>query len=176
MTTARSTDNLRVADEPDEQTAGAPRALWAPWRMEYLKGPKSEGCPLCQALQEDRLIVHRGSLAFVIMNLYPYSNGHVMVAPIEHLSKLDDMDDETAAEIMALTRRAIRALRETEGPEGFNVGYNLGKAAGAGIDDHIHQHVVPRWLGDTNFMPVIGGAKVIGEAIEKTCARLRQVF
>ena len=155
---------------------GLPRALWAPWRMEYLKGPRPDGCPLCDALAGDRLVVHRGERAFVIMNLYPYSNGHVMVAPIEHLSKLEDVDDEVAAEIMVLTRRAIAALRETERPEGFNVGYNLGKAAGAGIDDHIHQHIVPRWVGDTNFMPVLAGAKVIGETLEKTLARLRQNF
>ena len=162
----------------DESSSGdgLPRALWAPWRMEYLKGPRAEGCPLCDALQHDRLVVHRGLHAFVIMNLYPYSNGHVMVAPSEHISRLDDLSDEAAAEIMALTRRAIAALRETERPEGFNVGYNLGKAAGAGIDDHIHQHIVPRWVGDTNFMPVLGGTKVIGETIETTLARLKQNF
>jgi ATP adenylyltransferase len=140
--------------------------------MEYLKGPRPEGCPLCQALAADSLVVHRGKTAFVIMNLFPYSNGHVMVAPVEHISTVEQLTDETAAEIMALTKRAIAALRETERPEGFNIGYNLGKAAGAGIDDHIHQHVVPRWVGDTNFMPVLGGAKVIGEAIDKTMARL----
>ena len=144
--------------------------------MEYLKGPRPEGCPLCQALADDRLIVHRGNSAFVIMNLFPYSNGHVMVAPNDHVSRLDDLSEETAAEIMVLTRRSIAALLQTERPEGFNVGYNLGKAAGAGIDDHIHQHVVPRWLGDTNFMPVLGGAKVIGEAIDATLARLKQAF
>ncbi|MGI8610408.1 MAG: HIT family protein [Candidatus Dormibacteria bacterium] len=154
----------------------AAQALWAPWRMEYLGGPRPKGCPLCDALVNDRLIVHRGRQAFVIMNLYPYSNGHVMVAPTEHLSRLDDISEETAAEIMVLTKRAIAALRQIDRPEGFNVGYNLGKAAGAGIDDHIHQHVVPRWLGDTNFMPVLGGAKVIGEAIDRTLARLQEVF
>ena len=164
--------------ERDEETnqGGLPRALWAPWRMEYLKGPRPEGCPLCDALAADRLVVHRGERAFVIMNLYPYSNGHVMVAPIEHLSNLEEVADEVAAEMSALTRRAIVALRRTERPEGFNVGYNLGKAAGAGIDDHIHQHVVPRWVGDTNFMPVLAGAKVIGETIEKTLAKLREDF
>jgi ATP adenylyltransferase len=162
-------------EEESSQNPGTP-ALWAPWRMEYLKGPRPEGCPLCRALETGDLVVHRGELAFVIMNLFPYSNGHVMVAPIEHRSKLDDIDDQTAAEMMHLTRRAIAALRATEAPEGFNVGYNLGKAAGAGIDDHIHQHVVPRWVGDTNFMPVIGGAKVIAEAIDKTLAKLREAF
>lgn len=144
--------------------------------MEYLKGPRPDGCPLCQALADDRLIVHRGGLAFVIMNLFPYSNGHVMVAPNQHLSKLEDISEETAAEIMILTKRSIAALRQTDRPEGFNVGFNLGKAAGAGIDDHIHQHVVPRWLGDTNFMPVLGGTKVIGEAMETTLAKLREAF
>ncbi|HEY8741380.1 MAG TPA: HIT domain-containing protein [Candidatus Dormibacteraeota bacterium] len=163
-------------DDEDSRPEGTPAALWAPWRMEYLKGPRPDGCPLCHALDKDRLVVHRGRRAFVIMNLYPYSNGHVMVAPIEHLSNLDDVDDDTGAEILHLTRRAIAALRSSERPEGFNVGYNLGRAAGAGIDDHIHQHIVPRWIGDTNFMPVLGGAKVIGEAIEATLARLKQAF
>ncbi|MFN2464636.1 MAG: HIT domain-containing protein [Candidatus Dormibacteria bacterium] len=164
------------ADQEDARPAGTPEALWAPWRMEYLKGPRPGGCPLCRALADDQLIVHRGSRAFVIMNLYPYSNGHVMVAPTEHVSTLEALDEETGAEMLALTRRAVTALRQTEKPEGFNVGYNLGKAAGAGIEDHIHQHIVPRWIGDTNFMPVIGGAKVIGEAIATTCAKLRQAF
>ena len=144
--------------------------------MEYLKGPRPDGCPLCQALAGNHLIVHRGRHAFVIMNLFPYSNGHVMVAPIEHISKLDDISDETAAEIMTLTKRSIAALRQTDHPEGFNVGFNLGKAAGAGIDDHIHQHVVPRWLGDTNFMPVLAGTRVIGEAMEQTLAKLKEAF
>jgi ATP adenylyltransferase len=144
--------------------------------MEYLKGPRAEGCPLCAALEEDRLVVHRGQRAFVIMNLFPYSNGHVMVAPIAHLSRLEDIDDEVAAEMLHLTRRSITALQKTENPEGFNIGYNLGKAAGAGIDDHLHQHIVPRWAGDTNFMPVLGGAKVIGEAIDRTLEKLKQNF
>jgi len=144
--------------------------------MDYLKGPKADGCPLCDALEGDRLILHRGQGAFAIMNLYPYSNGHVMVAPIAHLSSLEEIDDLVAAEMMSLTRRVIRALRQAERPEGFNVGYNLGKAAGAGIADHVHQHIVPRWVGDTNFMPAIAGTKVIGESIEKTLAKLRENF
>jgi ATP adenylyltransferase len=173
---APSFDNGAVSDEDPTGLPATPRALWAPWRMEYLKAPAAEACPLCEALETERLLVHRGERAFVVMNLYPYSNGHVMVAPIEHLSALDELDDAVAAEIMALTRRAITGLRQTERPEGFNVGYNLGRAAGAGIADHIHQHVVPRWLGDTNFMPVLGGTKVIGETIDRTLARLKQVF
>ena len=144
--------------------------------MEYLKGPKSEGCPLCEALELDRLILHRGERAFVIMNLYPYSNGHVMVAPIEHLSELDQVSPEVAAEIMELTKRSIAAITAISRPEGFNIGYNLGRAAGAGIDQHVHQHVVPRWVGDTNFLPVLAGRKVIGEAVEETLQKLREVF
>ena len=165
-----------TADDSHSPTPEASRPLWAPWRMEYLKGPKLEGCPLCQALEEDRLILHRGERAFVIMNLYPYSNGHVMVAPIEHLSELAQLDLDVTAEIMELTKRSMAALTITEQPEGFNIGYNLGRAAGAGIADHVHQHIVPRWLGDTNFMPVLAGRKTIGEAVEETLAKIREVF
>ncbi len=144
--------------------------------MQYLKGPKSEGCPLCDALQIDRLILHRGERAFVIMNLYPYTNGHVMVAPIEHLSKIKDLSPETATEMMELTVRSMAALDKVSSPQGFNIGYNLGRAAGAGIDDHIHEHVVPRWLGDTNFLPVLAGRKTIGEAVQETLDKLKPVF
>ena len=165
-----------MADPEPDAEHPLMRPLWAPWRMQYLKAPKTEGCPLCEALANDRLIVHRGNRVFVIMNLYPYSNGHMMVAPIEHVAGLNAIDAEVAAEMLELTRRAIDALTRTSRPEGFNVGFNLGKAAGAGIDDHLHQHVVPRWLGDTNFMPVLGGAKVIGEAVEETLANIRAVF
>jgi ATP adenylyltransferase len=165
-----------TAEDSDSPTPEASHPLWAPWRMEYLKGPKPEGCPLCRALADDRLIVHRGERAFVIMNLYPYSNGHVMVAPIDHLSDLAQLDDEVTAEIMELTKRSMAALTTTERPEGFNIGYNIGRAAGAGIADHVHQHIVPRWLGDTNFMPVLAGRKTIGEAVEETLAKIREVF
>jgi ATP adenylyltransferase len=144
--------------------------------MEYLKGPRSEGCPLCDALEHDRLILHRGERAFVIMNLYPYSNGHVMVAPVEHLAQLSDLDAAVSAEVMELTQRSMAALDKVVGPEGFNIGYNIGHAAGAGITDHVHQHVVPRWIGDTNFMPVLAGRKTIGEAVEETLAKLKRVF
>jgi ATP adenylyltransferase len=144
--------------------------------MEYLKASRSEGCPLCDALENDRLILHRGERAFVIMNLYPYSNGHVMVAPVEHLAHLSDLDAEVSAEVMELTQRSMAALEKVVGPEGFNIGYNIGHAAGAGITDHVHQHVVPRWIGDTNFMPVLAGRKTIGEAVEETLEKLKSVF
>jgi ATP adenylyltransferase len=144
--------------------------------MKYLKGPKPEGCPLCEALKQDKLILHRGNRAFVIMNLYPYSNGHLMVAPVEHLPHLSDLDAQVSAEMMALTQRSMAALDKAVRPEGFNIGYNIGHAAGAGITDHVHQHVVPRWVGDTNFMPVLAGRKTIGEAVEETLQKLREVF
>jgi ATP adenylyltransferase len=144
--------------------------------MAYIGGPKSEGCPLCTALETGRLVVHKGDHAFVLMNLYPYNNGHVMVAPIAHLAHLSELTDATVLEMHHLTRRVMDALTKTEHPDGFNVGMNLGRAAGAGIDDHIHLHVVPRWNADTNFMPVIGGAKTIGEAIEETREKLQKAF
>jgi ATP adenylyltransferase len=144
--------------------------------MKYLKGPKPQGCPLCEALKQDQLILHRGNRAFVIMNLYPYSNGHLMVAPVEHLPHLNDLDAQVSAEMMALTQRSMAALEKAVGPEGFNIGYNIGHAAGAGITDHVHQHVVPRWAGDTNFMPVLAGRKTIGEAVEETLQKLREVY
>ena len=165
-----------MADDERGPTPEASQPLWAPWRMEYLKGPRPNGCPLCDALENDRLILHRGDLAFVIMNLYPYSNGHVMVAPIEHLPHLSDLDAEVSAEVMELTQRSMTALDQAVHPEGFNIGYNIGRAAGAGITDHVHQHVVPRWLGDTNFLPVLAGRKTIGEAVEETLQKLKEVF
>jgi ATP adenylyltransferase len=153
-----------------------PQQLWAPWRMQYIGGPKPEGCPLCQALEENKLIVHRGERAFVIMNLYPYNNGHVMVAPIEHTNDIYAIDDPTNLEIFDLIRRSMKAITKAENPDGFNVGLNLGRAAGAGITDHLHYHVVPRWNGDTNFLPVIAGHKTIGEAIEETLEKIRANF
>jgi ATP adenylyltransferase len=110
------------------------------------------------------------------MNLYPYSNGHLMIAPIEHLPHLSDLDAGVSAEVMELTQRSMTALDKTVHPEGFNIGYNIGRAAGAGITDHVHQHVVPRWFGDTNFLPVLAGRKTIGEAVEETLQKLREVF
>jgi len=165
-----------VPDEYRGPTPEAPQPLWAPWRMEYLTRPKGEDCPLCDALHNDRLIVHRGKRAFVIMNLFPYSNGHVMVAPIEHVAQLSGLDAEVSAELMELTQRSMAALERTVQPEGFNIGYNIGHAAGAGITDHVHEHVVPRWSGDTNFLPVLAGRKTIGEAVEATLQKLLEVF
>ena len=154
--------------------------LWAPWRLEYIKGPKPDGCILCDKPAEDddeaAYVVHRGESCFVILNAFPYNNGHVMIAPYEHTGSLEELSDGTALELMQLTQRSIRALGEVYGPEGFNVGINQGKVAGAGVEDHIHQHVVPRWGADTNFMPVIGSTRVLPQSLADSYTALREQF
>jgi len=153
---------------------------WTPWRMAYIKGTKEEGCPLCRAAAEpdrpESLVVYRARFCYALLNLYPYNNGHLMIAPYAHLGDLAGLDTETAAEMMALAQRSVRALRRAMNPHGFNIGINLGKVAGAGIADHVHMHVVPRWQGDNNFMAVVSGTKMIPELLEETCALLRQAF
>jgi ATP adenylyltransferase len=153
--------------------------LFTPWRHEYVTaGVKSEGCVMCQAAegQAEDLVVHRGSTAFVVMNLYPYNSGHVMVAPVRHLGSLIDATPDELGEIMTLARQVEAAFREEYHPDGINIGMNLGKAAGAGVADHIHLHLVPRWNGDTNFMTVTASARVLPEAPAESCARLRRRF
>ncbi len=147
--------------------------IWAPWRLEYVKDAAKdveEECIFCAkpAEGDDRanLIVHRGERCFVILNLFPYTNGHLMVAPYEHLATLPDLDTETLAEMMELTKQAMDALEEAYAPDGYNVGFNQGKVAGAGVEHHIHMHVVPRWGGDTNFMPVLGETRVMPQSLE----------
>lgn len=156
------------------------KQLWAPWRLQYIGAPKPKGCIFCAAASgtDDRtaLIVHRGTLAFVIMNLFPYNSGHVMVVPYRHLPRLGDLSDAEKLEAMSLLDLTIRAQEMALHPEGTNVGINLGRAAGAGIEDHLHVHVVPRWVGDTNFMPVLGDTKVIPEHLESTYQRLHDAF
>ena len=154
--------------------------LWAPWRLEYIKGPKDDECIFCTkpAAGEDQetRIAHRGERCFVILNTYPYNNGHVMVAPYRHVGSLEDLDDDEAAELMALTRRALTVLRRIYEPEGFNLGVNEGKVGGAGFDEHVHQHVVPRWGGDTNFMPVIGNVRVLPESLDDSWRQISEAF
>ncbi len=157
--------------------------LWAPWRMKYIKADdksEGEGCIFCFKPQEDRdrdnLILFRSTLTFVIMNLYPYNNGHLMIVPFQHVPDLNSLRPETLQDLMQTTQKAITALRQTMNPDGFNLGINLGRVAGAGIDDHVHMHVVPRWNGDTNFMPVIGDTKVMPEYIADTYDRLLGEF
>jgi ATP adenylyltransferase len=154
--------------------------LWAPWRLEYVQtGADTGGCVLCDAVAGDDpfgLIVYRGEHAYVLMNLYPYSNGHVMVAPYRHLAKPGDLDAAERAEIWLLFDQAVRALTEAMSPQGFNAGINLGRVAGAGIEDHIHMHVVPRWGGDTNFMPVLADVKVMPEHVTRAAEKLRAAW
>jgi ATP adenylyltransferase len=140
------------------------RPLWAPWRIEYIKGPKSDQCIFCNP--DPGHVVERGEHCFTILNTYPYAPGHVMVAPFRHVAALDELTDEEMLELMRLARRAVAAQRTAMTPDGVNVGLNLGKVAGAGIEDHLHVHVVPRWEGDNNFMPVLGETRVIGQALQ----------
>jgi ATP adenylyltransferase len=142
------------------------RPLWAPWRIEYITGPKSDQCIFCEA--DPVHVVERGERCFTLLNAYPYAPGHVMVAPTRHVGDLDELEEPELLELMLLAQRVIAAQRRTMNPDGFNVGLNLGKVAGAGIADHLHLHVVPRWEGDNNFMPVLGDTRVIPQALEET--------
>jgi ATP adenylyltransferase len=153
--------------------------LWTPWRMEYIKAAGAEdepGCIFCDLPARDddekNLILARSERAFVILNAFPYNAGHLMVAPFRHVGELEDVSEEELADLDALLQRSIRALRDEYAPQGFNIGMNLGRVAGAGIPDHVHWHVVPRWNGDTNFMPVVGQTKVLPELLEESFQRL----
>lgn len=148
------------------------RPLWAPWRIDYILGPKSGECIFCTAAAAEdgsqAHVVERGALCFTMLNAFPYASGHVMVAPYRHVGDLDALDDEESLELMRLTRRSVAALRAAMAPDGFNVGFNLGTVAGAGFADHLHLHVVPRWAGDTSFMPVLAGTSVVPQALDAT--------
>ena len=153
--------------------------LWAPWRFTYIKGKKSRRCVFCAGKRSEdraRYILYRSRTCFIIMNAFPYSNGHLLVAPYRHLQNLDRLNDAALADLMATTRRAIKALEKVYGPQGFNVGINLGKAAGAGIEEHLHVHIVPRWTGDTNFMSSVAGLRVIPEALDQAYDKLQKVL
>jgi len=154
--------------------------LWSPWRLAYITGGASTGgCVFCAALadpQADALIVFRGTTCFVILNLFPYNNGHLMVIPRRHVATLGACTDQERHELIDLTRLCEAALTEAYAPHGMNMGINLGKPAGAGVLDHIHMHVVPRWNGDTNFMSVVGQTRVLAEELPDTAARLRPIF
>jgi ATP adenylyltransferase len=171
---------LSATGGPDAD-AGVPDAferLWTPHRLAYIKGAGKptgpgahEGCPFCIAptlSDEDGLIVARGELVYAIMNLYPYNSGHVLICPYRHLADYTDLTREETAEFSDYTTRAITALRTVSGPHGFNIGMNLGTVAGAGIAAHLHQHVVPRWGGDTNFMPVVGRTRILPQLLADT--------
>ena len=152
--------------------------LWSPWRMEYIGADKEEGCIFCQALQEKaderNLILHRGKTCFIMLNRYPYNNGHLMIVPYDHVGSLEDLPQETLTELMHMINKGTALLRKAMHPHGFNIGINLGKSAGAGIVDHVHIHIVPRWDGDTNFMAVTAGTRVIPELLEDTYRKLKE--
>jgi ATP adenylyltransferase len=157
--------------------------IWAPWRLDYVKDASKdieEECIFCAKPAQDddeaNLIVHRGERSFVILNLFPYTNGHLMVAPYAHLGRLQELGSETLAEMMALAQRAMDRLERVYAPQGYNVGFNQGRVAGAGVEHHIHMHVVPRWGGDTNFMPVIADTKVMPQSIEQSYEALKGAF
>jgi ATP adenylyltransferase len=152
-----------------------PKPLWAPWRLEYIEqADELPGCIFCDP--EPELLVHTGERALVVMNKYPYASAHLMVAPRRHVGDYLELESAEAAEIHDLTARALRALRTAYGPAGFNLGWNLGRIAGAGIVDHVHQHVVPRWNGDTNFMPLLADTRVLPEALVESARRLRDAW
>ncbi len=156
--------------------------LWAPWRGEYVKSAskgEDQGCLFCELQKQDdeeALILARTELSFAVLNRYPYNSGHLMVAPFRHVGNLEDLKDEESLDAQQLLQRAIRALKEAMEPDGFNLGMNLGRVAGAGVADHLHMHVVPRWNGDTNFMPVTAETKVLPETLDQTWRRLRARF
>ncbi|WP_230879610.1 HIT domain-containing protein [Planomonospora sp. ID67723] len=177
-----------MSDEPQHGTepgtqhgAGTPDAfarLWTPHRMAYIKGENKptgagpgDGCPFCdipKLSDEDGLVVARGEKVYAVLNLYPYNSGHLLVCPYRHVPDYTDLDGAETAELAAFTQRGLAALRKASGAQGFNVGMNLGVVAGAGIAAHLHQHVVPRWGGDTNFMPVVGQTKVLPQLLRDT--------
>jgi len=153
------------------------KSIYAPWRMAYIKGEKMKGCVFCkESVRDDSYVLLDGKSAFVMLNAYPYTNGHLMIIPFRHLSSLEALLPEERLEIFSLVDISVRVLTEVMSPDGFNIGMNLGRAAGAGIDDHLHVHVVPRWNGDTNFMSVVGDIRVIPDDILKSCEELKSIF
>ena len=154
--------------------------LWAPWRLEYIKSADEQtGCIFCRAAEaddEEGLVVKRGELSFVLLNRFPYASGHLMIAPYRHEGEFGELTSDEAVEIHRLASAGLAALAETMRPQGFNLGWNLGRIAGAGVVDHVHQHVVPRWAGDTNFMPVLADVKVLPEALADTRHKLAEAW
>ena len=156
--------------------------LWAPWRMEYIRAKKDqdEGCVFCikgdKGHDRDNLVLHRAESTFILMNLYPYNNGHIMICPYEHVESTDSLSDHCMSEMMSLADGSMNIFRKVMNAQGFNFGANIGIAGGAGIANHIHFHVVPRWVGDTNFMPVVSHTKVMVDALKETYDKLKIEF
>lgn len=156
------------------------KRIWAPWRIDYIKSEKEPYCIFCDMLEKDddeaMLILKRGDKSFVVMNKYPYTNGHLMVAPYRHTNQLVSLEPEEYSEMFALVQDCVKVLKAEMNPHGFNIGLNLGLVAGAGVEDHLHFHVVPRWNGDSNFMPVLADCRVINEHIGETYLHLKDQF
>jgi ATP adenylyltransferase len=157
--------------------------LWAPWRMEYIGSAREgedQGCLFCEKPKEGNdekvYILARTEKSFAMLNKYPYNSGHLMIAPFRHVGGLEELEDDESLDMQKLLQRCIKALKEAMQPEGFNIGMNLGVVAGAGIPDHVHWHVVPRWTGDTNFMPVVSESKVLPERLQETDRKLRRLL
>ena len=175
-----------VARQAVGNVDAAVRPLWAPWRIEFITAPKAEGCFLCDkgspaagadaVVDEGNLVIARGQHVYVLMNAFPYNSGHLMVAPYRHVADLTDLNAGELAEMAVMTVEAERVLKAAMFPQGFNIGYNLGTAGGAGVPGHVHCHIVPRWSGDTNFMPVLGNTRVVPQALEETAALLRKTW
>ncbi len=154
--------------------------IWAPWRIKYIEMEKPKGCILCDKPKQNsdtlNYILYRADKNFIIMNSYPYNPGHLMIAPYRHIASLEELSNAELHEHFETVSRSIKVLRQVFRPAGFNIGINLGRVAGAGIDDHVHTHIVPRWQGDTNFMPVTADIKVVNEALAETYKKLKGKF
>jgi ATP adenylyltransferase len=153
------------------------KTMWAPWRMEYILGDKQEGCIFCKALSEDdNLTLYKGRTTLVIMNKFPYINGHLLAAPIKHISALDQLSKGEMGDLLETVEQSVGILKKVMNPDGFNVGLNLGKVAGAGFEEHLHFHIVPRWFGDTNALTVFADVRVIPEHLITTYKNLKPYF
>ncbi|MFH0813469.1 MAG: HIT domain-containing protein [Pseudomonadota bacterium] len=154
--------------------------LWAPWRMEYILSQKSKDCIFCIGKDEcndkERLVLYRSSFSYVIMNRYPYNNGHIMIAPFTHIANIEGIDAQTSQDMFRLLQKSVEMLRTCIKPDGFNIGINLGRAAGAGIEEHLHIHIVPRWNGDSNFLSVLGDVRVMPEYLKDSYDKLYPFF
>jgi ATP adenylyltransferase len=155
------------------------RILWAPWRRKFVKKKKHKGCIFCEKIKskndKKNYVLYRGKYCFVMLNIYPYTNGHLMVAPYRHIKNLDELKKDELLELFEIVSKMVKILYKTHNIDGCNVGMNIGKAAGAGVEGHIHVHIVPRWFGDTNFLPIIDNTKVIPESLDETYKVLKKV-
>ena len=156
------------------------KQIWAPWRIKYIQMEKVKGCILCEKPRQNsdvqNYILHRGEKNFIMLNSYPYNPGHLMIAPYRHVASLEELANEELHEHFGIVSRSLKVLRQVFNPAGFNIGINMGKVAGAGIDDHIHTHIVPRWQGDTNFMPVLSDVRIVPQALAETYEKLKGKF